>query len=255
MIAMTTPTQAVVPTLSVSHLKTHFSTRAGTIKAVDDVSFSVMPGQIMGLVGESGSGKSMTGYSIMGLIDSPGRVVDGSILLRGRELRGLAPEAIGGEMEGAGLYAAAQRQKVDWILVKAVCDYADGQKDLDKTKHQDTAARNAASFVLHVLHQGGLAVGIAIPDVAGSGRPPILNPNPIRQRAALPPLLQQMIQRYFNTSELRSLCFDLGIEYEDISGENKSDKVRELITYAERHGRTHELIMLCRRLRPHVDWP
>ena len=84
----------LAPTLSVSHLKTQFTTRAGIVKAVDDVSFSVMPGQIMGLVGESGSGKSMTGYSIMGLIDSPGKVVDGSILLQGRELRGLSPEAM-----------------------------------------------------------------------------------------------------------------------------------------------------------------
>ena len=84
----------LAPTLSVSHLKTQFTTRAGIVKAVDDVSFSVMPGKIMGLVGESGSGKSMTGYSIMGLIDSPGKVVDGSILLQGRELRGLSPEAM-----------------------------------------------------------------------------------------------------------------------------------------------------------------
>jgi len=61
---------------------------------VEDVSFSVGPGRILGLVGESGSGKSMIGYSIMGLIDPPGRVVDGRILLRGRDLRTLAPEAM-----------------------------------------------------------------------------------------------------------------------------------------------------------------
>ena len=83
-----------VPTLAVSHLKTQFKTQAGIVKAVDDVSFSVMPGQIMGLVGESGSGKSMTGYSIMGLIDAPGDVTDGSIKLQGRELRGLGAEAL-----------------------------------------------------------------------------------------------------------------------------------------------------------------
>ena len=59
----------------------------GLVKAVDDVSFSVAPGQIMGLVGESGSGKSMTGYSIMGLIDAPGRIAGGRILLHGQDLR------------------------------------------------------------------------------------------------------------------------------------------------------------------------
>jgi nucleoside phosphorylase len=73
------------------------------------------------------------------------------------QLRAGEPEAIGGEMEGAGLYAVAQREKVDWILVKAICDYADGNKTQDKDKRQQTAARNAARFVFHVLNQGGFA--------------------------------------------------------------------------------------------------
>lgn len=77
------------PTLLVENLKTQFTSRAGIIKAVDDVSFSVQPGQIMGLVGESGSGKSMTGYSITGLIDPLGKVVEGSIKLKDEELRDL----------------------------------------------------------------------------------------------------------------------------------------------------------------------
>ncbi len=62
------------------------------------------------------------------------------------------PEAIGGEMEGAGLYAAARDAKVDWILVKAICDWADGAKNSDS---QSLAARNAAQFLLHVLQLGG----------------------------------------------------------------------------------------------------
>ena len=64
--------------LSVDGLRTHFFTRAGVVKAVDDVSFTVARGEVLGLVGESGSGKSMTGYSIMGLIDPPGRIVAGT---------------------------------------------------------------------------------------------------------------------------------------------------------------------------------
>ena len=62
------------------------------------------------------------------------------------------PEAIGGEMEGAGLYAAARDAGVEWILVKAICDWADGTKNDDI---QPQAARNAASFVLYIIQLGG----------------------------------------------------------------------------------------------------
>ena len=80
------------PLLEIAGLRTHFFTRAGVVKAVDDVSFVVQKGEVMGLVGESGSGKSMTGYSIMGLIDPPGRIVAGTIRLNGRDLRALSFE-------------------------------------------------------------------------------------------------------------------------------------------------------------------
>src|ERR1700756_4177317 len=80
------------PTLVVEGLKTQFFTRGGVARAVDDVSFSVGRGEIMGLVGESGSGKSMTGYSIMGLIDPPGSVVGGRIELNGRDLASLSAD-------------------------------------------------------------------------------------------------------------------------------------------------------------------
>jgi peptide/nickel transport system ATP-binding protein len=87
-------TTAVTPLLEVDGLRTHFFTRAGTVRAVDDVSFVVRKGEVLGLVGESGSGKSMAGYSIMGLIDPPGRIVDGRIRLNGRDLRTLPAEAL-----------------------------------------------------------------------------------------------------------------------------------------------------------------
>ncbi len=70
-------------TLHVDNLQTHFFTKAGVVKAVDGVSFSVARGEVMGLVGESGSGKSMTGYSVMGLVDAPGKIVGGRIVLNG----------------------------------------------------------------------------------------------------------------------------------------------------------------------------
>ncbi|HEX4332859.1 MAG TPA: ABC transporter ATP-binding protein [Usitatibacter sp.] len=79
------------PILQVEGLRTHFFTREGVVKAVDDVSFAIGRGRILGLVGESGSGKSMTGYSILGLVDPPGRIVSGRVTLEGRELTSLAP--------------------------------------------------------------------------------------------------------------------------------------------------------------------
>ena len=81
------------PVLAVEGLRTHFFTRDGVVKAVDDVSFTIARGRILGLVGESGSGKSMTGYSIMGLVDAPGRIVGGSIRLSGTELTSLRERA------------------------------------------------------------------------------------------------------------------------------------------------------------------
>ncbi len=82
------------PVLAVRGLKTHFFTRAGVLKAVDGIDLAVARGEILGLVGESGSGKTVTGFSILGLVDPPGRIVEGSIRFAGRELVGLANEEL-----------------------------------------------------------------------------------------------------------------------------------------------------------------
>ena len=86
--------ETTAPLLEVSNLRTWFPSTRGEIKAVDSVSFSLAPGEVLGLVGESGSGKSITGFSIIGLIDEPGRIVEGSIKLEGRELIGLQPHEL-----------------------------------------------------------------------------------------------------------------------------------------------------------------
>ncbi|WHZ38563.1 ABC transporter ATP-binding protein [Sagittula sp. MA-2] len=80
--------------LAVRGLTTRFDTRKGPVTAVNDVSFSVEPGRIMGLVGESGSGKSVTGFSVLGLIDAPGQITDGEVLVDGTDLRKLSPDAL-----------------------------------------------------------------------------------------------------------------------------------------------------------------
>ncbi len=82
------------PALEVSNLKTHFFTKAGIVKAVDGVSFAVAAGEILGLVGESGCGKSITGFSILGLVDEPGRIVAGSVRFKGEELTTASEERL-----------------------------------------------------------------------------------------------------------------------------------------------------------------
>lgn len=80
--------------LDVRDLQTHFFTPAGVVKSVDGVSLTVRRGEILGLVGESGSGKSITGFSIIGLVDKPGRNVGGSILFKGEELLNATPKQL-----------------------------------------------------------------------------------------------------------------------------------------------------------------
>ena len=82
--------------LDVHNLQTHFVTSKGIARAVDDVSFHLQPGEILGLVGESGSGKSMTGFSILGLVDAPGKVVGGQILFKGDDLLTIGAERLRG---------------------------------------------------------------------------------------------------------------------------------------------------------------
>jgi oligopeptide transport system ATP-binding protein len=78
--------------LEVKGLRTSFFTRAGEVKAVDDVSFNLNAGTVLGIVGESGSGKSVTAYSILQILTHPGRIVGGSIKFNGKELVGASGE-------------------------------------------------------------------------------------------------------------------------------------------------------------------
>jgi peptide/nickel transport system ATP-binding protein len=80
-----------VSLLTVTDLVTEFHTRDGVLRAVNGVSFTLERGEVMGLVGESGSGKSVTGFSILGLIDPPGRIASGSVQFDGQELVGRSP--------------------------------------------------------------------------------------------------------------------------------------------------------------------
>ena len=72
--------------LQVKNLVVEFPSRHGTLRALDDISFDIAPGEILGVVGESGAGKSLTGAAIIGLLEPPGRVASGQILLEGQRI-------------------------------------------------------------------------------------------------------------------------------------------------------------------------
>jgi peptide/nickel transport system ATP-binding protein len=143
-------------TLSVRNLKTHFFTKEGVVKAVDDVDFDVAAGEILGIVGESGSGKTVTGFSVLGLIDPPGRIVEGSsIRLQGEELTTASPERLRA-IRGAEISMIFQDPmmtlnpvlRVDTQMIEAV------QAHL-KVSRAEALARSRAALV---------QVGIASPD-------------------------------------------------------------------------------------------
>ena len=80
------------PLLEVRHLRVEFPTRRGTLVALDDVSFTISAGEVLGVVGESGAGKSMTGAAIIGLLEPPGRIAAGEIRLDGKRIDNLRYE-------------------------------------------------------------------------------------------------------------------------------------------------------------------
>ena len=92
MMAAATPSATAL--LEVRHLRVEFPTRRGTLLALDDVSFDIAPGEILGVVGESGAGKSLTGAAIIGLLDPPGRIAGGEIRLAGQRIDNLGAEAM-----------------------------------------------------------------------------------------------------------------------------------------------------------------
>jgi peptide/nickel transport system ATP-binding protein len=143
------------PTLEVRNLRTWFHTKDGVARAVDDVSLTVAKGEILGLVGESGSGKTVTGFSILGLVDEPGKIEGGQILLNGTDLVGQSEEQL---RKSRGRTVAMIFQdpmmtlnpvlRIDTQMIEAI------------TAHEDVSREEALARARNALSR----VGIAAPD-------------------------------------------------------------------------------------------
>ena len=163
------------PLLEVRGLRTHFATRAGVLPAVDGIDLSIDRGRILGLVGESGSGKTVTGFSILGLVDPPGRIVGGSVRFDGQELVGLDQEGLR-RLRGRRIAMVFQDPMMTLNPVLSVGE----QMALALRAHQDASRAEARARSRDLL---GL-VGIPSPEERLSAYPHQLSGG-MRQRVAI----------------------------------------------------------------------
>jgi peptide/nickel transport system ATP-binding protein len=139
------------PLLAVDRLRVEFPTRHGTLVAVDDVSLSIAPGEVLGVVGESGAGKSLTGAAIIGLLDPPGRIGNGEVRLGDRRIDNLAPEDMR-RVRGKEIGAVFQDP-----LTSLNPLYTIGRQLVETiTTHLDLSARAARRRALDLLAEVGI---------------------------------------------------------------------------------------------------
>lgn len=139
------------PLLEVRHLRVEFPARRGTLLALDDISFDIAPGEILGVVGESGAGKSLTGSAIIGLLDPPGRVTGGEIRLAGRRIDNLPYEAMR-QVRGRSIGAIFQDP-----LTSLDPLYTVGQQLVETIRtHLPLGAAEARRRAVHLLQETGI---------------------------------------------------------------------------------------------------
>ena len=161
--------------LQVKNLVVEFPNRHGTLRALDGISFDIAPGEILGVVGESGAGKSLTGASIIGLLEPPGRIASGEILLEGQRIDNLSTEQmrpIRGRKIGAifqdpltslnPLYSVG-RQLTETILTHLPMSAAQARRRAIELL-QDTGIPAAEQRIDHFPHQfsGGMRQRVVI---------------------------------------------------------------------------------------------
>ncbi|ESQ15370.1 MAG TPA: hypothetical protein DDY14_09470 [Chromatiaceae bacterium] len=173
-----------------------------------------------------------------GLMLSGEKLVDNSAYRA--QLLQFSPDIIGGEMEGAGLYVACTDAKVDWIVVKAICDFADGNKAVDKDTRQMIAARNAAGFVVHAMS--------FMPMSSGNGESEVNDQQAQRGNGRSErQLLFECIDTVLTTEdELRAFCFEHFPEvYRNLREIDRRPHItRELIGYVLARAQTDALWQL-----------
>ncbi|MEL4179498.1 ABC transporter ATP-binding protein [Roseateles sp. PN1] len=139
------------PLLEVRHLRVEFPGRRGTLLALDDISFDIAPGEILGVVGESGAGKSLTGAAIIGLLDPPGRIAGGEILLQGQRIDNLPYEQMR-KIRGRQIGAIFQDP-----LTSLNPLYTVGQQLIETiTTHLDLSQAQARQRAIELLAQTGI---------------------------------------------------------------------------------------------------
>lgn len=134
--------------LDIEGLKTHFDTRDGVVKAVDEVSFRIKRGEVLGLVGESGCGKSVTSLSIMGLIPHPGKIVSGQIRFDGNDIAQMKPDEVR-KLRGEHISMIFQQpgsalnpvQRADVQIKEVYKLHRDWSKDVEQEKAVDMLAQ------------------------------------------------------------------------------------------------------------------
>ena len=161
--------------LQVNHLVVEFPHRRGTLRALDDISFDIAPGEILGVVGESGAGKSLTGAAIIGLLEPPGRIASGEIRLEGQRIDNLNHEAmrhIRGRKIGAifqdPLTSLNPLYTIGRQLTETIRTHLPVSEDEARRRAigllQDTGIPGAAQRIDHYPHQfsGGMCQRVVI---------------------------------------------------------------------------------------------